>query len=160
MQPTHINAYYADLAEAEKELAASQGKVDQLKETIATMNATPVVDAVSVEDVAEAPASTDISTPEVADVTPVASVDVVPVVEAVEPEEQVVAEDQAKVDADVVTAATDQAKLEADTATEDAEDAVTPAPAVQPLPAHRYRCRFHSRIHALHSENFFGPLAF
>lgn len=37
MQPTHINAYYAELAEAEKDLAGAQTKVDQLKETIATM---------------------------------------------------------------------------------------------------------------------------
>lgn len=38
-QPTHINAYRTELAEAERELAQAQGKVDGLKETIATMEA-------------------------------------------------------------------------------------------------------------------------
>lgn len=37
MAETHINAYYAELAEAERELAQAQGKVNGLKETIATM---------------------------------------------------------------------------------------------------------------------------
>lgn len=35
--PTHINAFYVELAEAEKEVAQAQGRVDALKETIATM---------------------------------------------------------------------------------------------------------------------------
>jgi hypothetical protein len=36
-QPTHVNAYKAELAEAENALAQAKGRVNQLKETIATM---------------------------------------------------------------------------------------------------------------------------
>lgn len=36
-QPTHINAYKAELAEAENAEAQAHGRVEQLKETIATM---------------------------------------------------------------------------------------------------------------------------
>lgn len=55
--PTHINAYKADLAEAEKEAAQAQSKVEQLRETIATMEAgtadTPINDEAQAEAEAE-----------------------------------------------------------------------------------------------------------
>lgn len=54
--PTHINAFKADLADAEKELVQAQGKVDGLKETIATMEAgtaeTPINDQAEADRVA------------------------------------------------------------------------------------------------------------
>lgn len=60
MQPTHVNAYKAELAEAEQAVASAKGRVASLKATIASMEeettpTEPVQEAAPVEEVKAEP---------------------------------------------------------------------------------------------------------
>lgn len=60
-QPTHINAYHADLAEAEQTLAAAQGRVNSLKATIKDMEGQSA--NVTSADIPAAPAEVPVDAP-------------------------------------------------------------------------------------------------
>jgi len=61
MQPTHVNAYRVELAEAEKAEAQAHAKVETLRETIATMEQTQPNEPVEAEEtVEETPAEEEV----------------------------------------------------------------------------------------------------